>query len=221
MKGYLLLPIFCVCVLFISWQSLSDTSLREVYAKVDVMSKKNTPLSYNVRVENDKFQEALSELPEEILTGDGKPYVMIDFRKGEGVRIIIKNVDSEYATIFSYIEDYVKFSGISKVQNPVEFKEIIDKGKVEVHKEDKEFIVVQAWEPEKEVKDDNYALFYLDKKNWVIKKAIYYLDGAPFMEAVNSYKKFGEYYLPYKTVLTSLNENTQDIFYFKDYKFYD
>ena len=208
-------------MLFISWQSLSDTSLREVYVKVDAMSKKNTPLSYNVRVENEKFQEALSELPEEILTGDGKPYVMIDFRKGEGVRIVIKNVDSEYATIFSYIEDYVKFSGISKVQNPVEFKEIIDKGKVEVHKEDKEFIVVQAWEPEKEVKDDNYAFFYLDKKNWVIKKAIYYLDGAPFVEAVNSYKKVGEYYLPYKTVLTSLNENTQDIFYFKDYKFYD
>jgi hypothetical protein len=183
------------------------------------MAKKITPASYRVRVENKKFEEALQELPEEILTGEGEPSVAIHFYKGEGVKIVIENIDSDYATIFSYIEDYFKFSGISKVQNPVEFKEIIDSGKIELHQETEDCIVVKAWDPEKEELDDNYALFYLDKKKWVINKAVYYLDGEPFVRAENSYKSIGKYYMPYKIVLTSVNENTSDVFLFKDYTF--
>jgi len=196
-------------------------SLQQIYSNINEMSGKITPRSYRVRVENNKFDEALKELPQDILTGDGKPFVSIYFRKGEGVRIVIENVQSEYASLFSYIEDYVKFSGISKVQNPQEFKVMLDKDKIEYYREEKDFVIVKAWDPETEVKDDNYALFYLDKKNWVIKKAVYYVDGTQFVEAENSYKKFGQYYLPYKIVLTSLNDNSQDVFTLKDYTFTD
>ncbi|KPJ88727.1 MAG: hypothetical protein AMS17_04410 [Spirochaetes bacterium DG_61] len=206
---------------FLGWQAFPDMRLTQIYKNIDEMSGKLTPQSYKVRVENSKFEEALLELPDDILTGEGKPYVSIHFRKGEGVRIVIENVLSEYASLFSYIEDYVKFSGISKVQNPAEFKEIIDKGKVDFYSEEKDSLIVRAWDPEKEEKDDNYALFYLDKKNWVIKRAVYYVDGTAFIEAENSYKKFGQYYLPFKIVLTSLNDNSQDIFNLKEYVFCD
>lgn len=79
--------------------------------------------------------------------------------------------------------------------------------------------MVKAWDPGKEEKDDNYAFFYLDNKEWVIKEAVYYLEGIPFVKAENSYKNYGKYYMPYKIVLTSLNENTSDVFLFKDYRF--
>jgi hypothetical protein len=191
----------------------------EIYNNINVMADRITPASYRVRIENNKFEEALKELPEEILTGEGEPSVAIYFCKGEGVKIIIENIDSDYASIFSYIEDYFKFSGISKVQNPVEFKEIIDSGKIELYQETEDYTVVKAWDPEKDELDDNYALFYLDKKKWVINEAVYYLDGEPFVRAENSYKSFGKYYMPYKIVLTSLNENTSDVFLFKNYTF--
>jgi hypothetical protein len=201
--------------------ALSDMGIMEVYKNIEAKSKINTPDSYSVTVENEKFREALQELPEELLTGEGEPAVIVRFRKGDGVNITIENIDEEYASIFSYIEDYFKFSGISKVQNPKEFKEIIDKGKVEFHKEFEDSIVVKAWDPEKEEKDDNYALFYLDKRNWVITKARYFLDGNPFVEAENCYKKYGKYYMPYKIVLTSLSEESTDEFIFRDYKFFN
>ncbi len=201
--------------------ALSDMGIMEVYKNIEAKSKINTPDSYSVTVENEKFREALQELPEELLTGEGDPAVLVRFRKGDGVNITIENIDEEYASIFSYIEDYFKFSGISKVQNPIEFKEIIDKGKVEFHKEHEDSIVVKAWDPEKEEKDDNYALFYLDKRNWVITKARYFLDGNPFVEAENCYKKYGKYYMPYKIVLTSLSEESTDEFIFRDYKFFN
>ncbi len=199
--------------------ALSDMGIMEVYKNIEAKSKVITPESYRVNVENEKFREALAELPEELLTGEGEPSVLVSFRKGEGVNITIENIDEEYASIFSYIEDYFKFSGISKVQNPVEFKEIIDKGKVELYKENEDSIVVKAWDPEKEEKDDNYALFYLEKRNWIITKAQYFLDGSPFVEAENCYRKYGKYYMPYKIVLTSLNEESADEFIFRDYQF--
>jgi hypothetical protein len=207
--------------ILVGWQAMSEPNLQEIYKNIDLMSSKNTPQTYKVRVENGKFEEALKELPKDILSGSGKPYVSIYFKKGEGVRIVIENVQSEYASLFSYIEDYVKFSGISKVENPPEFKEMIDKGMVAPYKEDKDYVILKGWDPKKGVKDDNYALFYLTKKNWVIEKAIYYVDGTPFVQADNSYKKYGQYYLPYKIVLTSLNDNSQDVFNLKDYSFSD
>jgi hypothetical protein len=193
--------------------------LMDIYNKIKQMSMKNTPNSYRVRVNSGKFKEALQELPEDILTGNGEPYVTIQFQKGEGFKIVVENIKSEYASLFSMYEDYFKFSGISKVQNPVEFREIIDKDKLAVYKEDKDYLVVQAWDPEQEIKGDNYALFSLDKKNWVIQKAVYYLDGTPFVQVENSYKAYGKYYMPYKVVLLYLTENTSDIFLFEDYKF--
>jgi len=220
LRKYLILLLVFVFILFLGSFGLSDVKIMEIFKNIDAMSKKHTPPSYKVRVENQKFSDALQELPKEILTGEGTPSVSIHFHKGEGIKIVIENIDSEYASIFSYIEDYFKFSGISKVQNPVEFKEFIDNDKVDFYKEEKDFVIVKAWDPENDVKDDNYALFYLDKKNWVIKKAVYYLDGIPFVQADNSYKSFGNYYMPYKIVLTSVNENTSDVFLFKDYQFF-
>ena len=59
-----------------------------------------------------------------------------------------------YAALFSMYEDYLRFSGISKVQNPAEFKEIIDKGKVELQNGDSVFVVMKAWDPTKEERDN-------------------------------------------------------------------
>jgi len=196
-----------------------DQKINQIYNKIVEMANANTPQSYTVTVENRKFTEALKELPEDILTGKGKPSVVIRFKKGEGFRVVIENIKKEYESLFSMYEDYFKFSGISKVQNPQEFKEIIDQGMVDYYGEEGKYVIVQAWDPEKKVKDDTYALFYLDKKNWVISKAEYFLDGVLYVEAENSYKLFGKYYLPYRIVLNYLNEQISDVFMFKDYRF--
>jgi hypothetical protein len=183
------------------------------------MSKKNTPQAYKVYVQNISFSEALADLPEEIRTGNKEPAVMVYFKKGEGVRIVIENIKSEYASLFSMYEDYLKFSGISNVQNPAEFKEIIDLGKLQFHREDKSTVIVKAWDPGQEERDDDYALFTLNKNKWVIVKAVYYLDGTPFVEAENRYKAFGSYYLPYEIVLKNLVEDSNEVFRFVDYRF--
>jgi hypothetical protein len=198
---------------------IASEDLLGVFKNIEEMSAKNTPPGYTVIVENKRFAEALKELPKDVLTGKGEPAVSVRFRRGEGVKIVILNVKSEYASLFSMYEDYLRFSGISKVQNPAEFKEIIDKGKVELQNGDSGFVVMKAWDPTREERDNNYALFYLDKSTWVIKKSVYFLDGAPYVEAVNSYKEYGKYYLPNKIVLTYKKENSTDVFLFKNYKF--
>jgi hypothetical protein len=199
--------------------ALSGNKIMEIYDSISAMSKKNTPASYKVKIENDNFNAALADLPEDILTGKGEPTVQVYFNRGEGVRIIIENIKIEYASLFSMYEEYFKFSGISKVQNPSEFKEIIDKDKVSFLEEDGDTVVVKAWDPEKEEKDNNFALFTLEKKNWVISKAVYYLDGNPYVQAENRYKIFGNYYMPYEIVLTNLVENSSDTFLFTNYRF--
>ncbi len=191
--------------------------INEVYDSILNMSEKITPVSYSVRVKNKSFEEALQDLPKDVLTG--KPAVVVTFKKGVGVRIVIENIKSEYASLFSMYEDYLKFSGISKVQNPNEFKELIDRKKVSFLKEDADSVVVKAWDPEKEEKDNNYALFTLDKKKWVIHKAVYYLDGSPYVQVLNSYKSYGKYYLPYKIELKNLVDGTSDVFLFENYTF--
>jgi hypothetical protein len=198
---------------------LASEDLLGVFKNIEDMSAKNTPTGYTVIIENKRFAEALKELPKDVLTGKGEPAVSVRFKKGEGVKIVILNVKNEYASLFSMYEDYLRFSGISKVQNPAEFKEIIDKGRVELQDGDKNFTVVKAWDPTKEEKDNNFALFYLDRSTWVIKKAVYYLDGVPYVEAENNYKEYGKYYLPNKIVLTYKKENSTDVFLFKNYKF--
>ncbi|RLA89625.1 MAG: hypothetical protein DRG20_04465 [Deltaproteobacteria bacterium] len=198
----------------------ADKKIVEIYNNIAKMSQIYTPEHYAVKVINKKFEEALKELPEDVLISGKKPYVLIDFTKGKGVRILIENIKDEYKSLFSMYEDYFKFSGISKVQNPMEFKEIIDQGVVKFYKEDKNYVIVQAWDPEKKDKKDDYALFYLDKKMWIIKKAIYYIDGTPYVEAINHYEKIGKYYLPTRIELKSLTEEGGgDVFYFKDYQF--
>jgi len=201
------------------WVGFAADKIDEVYNSILSMSKKITPASYRVRVKNKTFEDALKDLPEDVLTGKGKPAVVVTFKKGVGVKIIIENIKSEYASLFSMYEDYLKFSGISKVQNPVEFKELIDRNKVSFVKEDPDSVVVQAWDPGKEEKDNNYALFTIDKKMWVILKAVYYLDGSPYVQVINSYKNFGKYYLPYKIELKNLVDGTSDLFLFEDYRF--
>ena len=211
-----------ICVLIILFSTgllFGGDRIAEIYNSISAMSQRITPDSYRVRVENKTFAEALQDLPEDILTGTGKPAVVVTFKKGEGVRIIIENIKSEYASLFSMYEDYLKFSGISKVQNPGEFKELVDMGKVGFYKEDANSVVVQAWDPEKEEKDNNYALFTLDKKKWVIIKAVYYLDGAPYVQVENSYKSYGKWYLPFKIELTNLVDDTSDVFLFQEYTF--
>jgi hypothetical protein len=212
--------LFSFIILFFSYSTVySQRGLDDIYKNIVAMSKKNTPPSYTVEVENSKFDEALEELPPDILTGKGTPKVKIKFSKGVGVKIIIENIKSEYASLFSMYEEYFKFSGISKVQNPDEFKQIIDSNKANFYEENEDYIVVQAWDPDSDVKDDNYALFSLDKNKWVIRKAVYYLDGTPFVQAENSYKFFDKYYMPYRIELSYLSEDSSDVFLFKDYVF--
>jgi len=212
--------IFISILLFLSAYLLfGGDRIGKVYTNIKKMSEKRTPNSYKVKVDNKRFSEALKELPEDVLSGNKTPYVSIEFKKDSGVKIVIEDIKSEYTSLFSMYEDYFKFSGISKTQNPIEFKEIIDKNKVSFYKEEKDSIIVQAWDPEKEEKGDNYAFFYLDKEKWVIKKAVYYLDGKPYVKAENSYENYGKYYMPYKIVLTNLNDNTEDVFLFKEYRF--
>ena len=213
--------IFFLFVLFLisGFSVYADVEIEEIYDNIVQMSGVNTPNSYKVIIENKSFDEALNELPPEILEGKGKPRVVISFRKKEGVKILIENIKEEYRSLFSMYEEYFKFSGISKVQNPKELREIIDRDKISVYKVEPGFVVLQAWDPQKEERDDNYAFFYLDKKKWVISEAVYYLDGNPYVKAENSYKAFGKYYMPYKIVLTNMNDNTNDVFFFKEYVF--
>jgi hypothetical protein len=207
-------------IIFISSMGVLPASdITEVYNEIVRMSQRNTPDSYQVRVRNQSFEEALADLPEEILTGSKEPAVAIHFKKGEGVRIVIENIKSEYASLFSMYEDYLEFSGISNVQNPPELKAIIDKGKVMVQSEDENTVVLKAWDPEKVEKGDDFALFTLDKKTWVIEEAVYYLDGNPYVRAENKYKRFGSYYLPYEIVLRNLSDESSEVFLFTEYRF--
>jgi hypothetical protein len=183
------------------------------------MSKLHTPDTYRVTVENKSFSEALEELPEDILTGEGKPRVVVLFKKNDGVKIVIENIKEEYTSLFSMYEEYFKVSGISKVQNPIELREIIDKEKMNIYKVDKDAVVLQVWDPNEEKKTDNYAFFLLDRKRMVINQATYYLDGIPYMKAENSYKKYEKYLMPYKIVLTNMTDNSNDVFYFENYEF--
>ena len=216
MKRFLVL----LFVFFLSGFSIyADEEIEKIYKNIERMSDVNTPDSYKVMIENKNFDEALEELPPEILEGKDRPRVVISFKKREGVKILIENIKEEYTSLFSMYEEYFKFSGISKVQNPKELREIIDRDKISVYKVDLNFVVLQAWDPTKEEKDDNYAFFYLDKKKWVISEAVYYLDGNPYVKAQNSYKSFGKYYMPYKIVLTNMNDNSSDVFLFRDYNF--
>jgi hypothetical protein len=208
-----------VAVLFLAALPLLGSTLQEIYRNISDSSKRITPASYRVRVENESFNEALAELPEEIRTNEAEPAVMIYFKKGDGVRIVIENIRSEYASLFSMYEDYLKFSGISNVQNPKELKEIIDLGKVQLYKEDAENVILKAWDPEQEEKSDSYALFTLNKNKWVIEKALYYLDGTPYVEAQNKYKDVGKYYLPYEIVLMNLVDKSSEVFRFMEYQF--
>lgn len=198
---------------------LFGRDIEDIYASICRMSSKNTPVTYKVKVENESFREALAELPEEIRTGNEEPAVMVYFKKGDGVKIVIENIKSEYASIFSMYEDYLKFSGISNVQNPDEFKRIIDVNMIQFHEEDNESVIVKAWDPERGEMDDNFALFALSKDKWVIESAVYYLDGNPYVQAENRYKSYGSYYLPYEIVLTNLNDNSREVFKFSNYLF--
>ena len=216
MKRFLIL--FVVFILS-GFSVFADEKIEEIYRNVAKMSGVYTPESYRVMIENESFKEALEELPKEIMEGDDQPRVVISFKKKKGVQILIENIKEEYRSLFSMYEEYFKFSGISKVQNPSELREIIDRNKISVHKTDKNVVVLQAWDPQKEQKDDNYAFFYLDRSKWVISKAVYYLDGNPYVKAENSYKTYGKYYMPYKIVLTNLTDNSSDVFFFKNYDF--
>jgi hypothetical protein len=195
------------------------SDLDEVYRTITKMSSRNTPQSYKVRVQNDSFSEALADLPDEIRTGAGEPAVMVYFKKGEGVKILIENIKSEYASLFSMYEEYLKFSGISNVQNPSELKKIIDMDKLQLYREDKQAIILKAWDPEKTERDDSYALFTLSKDRWVIEKAVYYLDGTRYVQAENKYKVYGSYYLPYEIVLINVVDDSSEVFRFVDYRF--
>ena len=217
MKKVFLILILCAGLTATGFAS--DETIEDVYTNIVKSSKVHTPDSYTVRIENKSFDDALEELPREILEGDGDPQVVIDFKKSRGVRILIENIKEEYRSLFSMYEEYFKFSGISKVQNPMELREIIDKDRIRIHKRSKDTLVLQAWDPSSEEKDDNYAYFYLDRKKWVISEAVYYLDGNPYVKAQNSYKPYGKYYMPYKIVLTNLNDNTSDTFFFEEYNF--
>ncbi|UCB46277.1 MAG: hypothetical protein JSV25_02310 [Spirochaetota bacterium] len=216
-KKLLFLP--CLLLLFSYISAYSDEKVEDIYKQIEKMSKLQTPDTYRVTVENKSFSEALEELPADILTGGGEPRVVILFKKNDGVKIVIENIKEEYTSLFSMYEEYFKVSGISKVQNPIELREIIDKEKMSIYKVEKDAIVLQVWDPDEEMMTDNYAFFYLDRNRMVINQATYYLDGTPYMKAENSYKKYGKYLMPYKIVLTNMTDNSNDVFYFEDYKF--
>jgi hypothetical protein len=217
MKKLLFLP--CLLLLFSCIRAYSDDQIEDIYRKIEKMSKLQTPDSYRVTVKNKSFSEALEELPEDILTGGGEPKVVILFKKNDGVKIVIENIREEYTSLFSMYEEYFKVSGISKVQNPIELREIIDMEKMSIYKADKDVLVLQVWDPNEEKISDNYAFFKLDQNRMVINEATYYLDGTLYMKAENSYKKYGKYLMPYKIVLTNMTDDSNDVFYFEDYQF--
>lgn len=211
--------IIAVVLLLPAFFLFSQERMLEIYKNIAETSKKQIPPSYKVRVSNRSFSEALKDLPSDILTGKGEPAVMIQFQRGKGVNIVIENVKKEYSSLFSVYEDYLKFSGISKVQNPDELKTMLDKDKLKLYSEDSSSVVIQAWDPEKLEKDNNYALFTFDKKNWVINKAVYFLDGNPYVEVENNYKLYGKYYMPSRIVLRNLADNTTEEFILENYRF--
>jgi hypothetical protein len=216
-KKLLFLP--CLLLLFSCICAYSDDQIEDIYRQIEKMSQLQTPDSYRVTVKNKSFSEALEELPEDILTGGGEPKVVILFKKNDGVKIVIENIREEYTSLFSMYEEYFKVSGISKVQNPIELREIIDMEKMSIYKADKDVLVLQVWDPNEEKVSDNYAFFKLDQNRMVINEATYYLDGTPYMKAENSYKKYGKYLMPYKIVLTNMTDDSNDVFYFEDYQF--
>jgi hypothetical protein len=209
----LLLILFCI--LYAAGAAGSD--LQQVYRSIQHTSRELVPEAYSVEVENEQFSRTLSDLPPEILTGD--PSVMVRFNKGEGVRMYIENVQSEYANLFDMYERYLQLSGITRVQNPEEFGELMDKGLLALQEENARTVVIQAWDPESEERGDDYALFTLGKDKWMIRKAMYYLDGRPFMELETTYDTYGEYVLPSRITLTSLPDNEKEVFRFRNYRF--
>ncbi|MFW6138523.1 MAG: hypothetical protein ACOC7U_05055 [Spirochaetota bacterium] len=218
MKKYLFLAVVMAALMGVN-TAFSEQKIEQIYENVVKMSESHTPNSYTVEVENERFREALKELPKDVLTGKGQPAVVIKFEKGRGVKLVIENVQKEYSSLFSMYEEYFKFSGISKVQNPSELKELVNKDKVEFYQQNPDEVIIKAWDPQVEQKGSNYALFFLDRDKWVIKKAEYYLDGEPYMKAVNSYKYYNSYYMPYKIVLTNLKDSSTDEFIFSNYQF--
>lgn len=195
----------------------AETKMRSLYRSIVSASERLVPEKYLVQVENEKFTDSLRDLPEEILTG--KPRVVVRFQKGAGVRMFIDNVKTEYANLFAMYERYLQLSGITKVQNPEEFKRIMDQNLVEIKTEDESTITIQAWDPETGERGDDYALFTLDKERWMIRKAVYCLDGNPFMRLDTTYEFYGGYYLPSRIDLISLAENETEVFRFKGYRF--
>jgi hypothetical protein len=195
----------------------AETGMQKVYSAIVAASERLVPEEYLVQVENEQFAQSLRDLPEDILTGE--PSVVVKFRKGAGVKMFIDNVKSEYANLFAMYERYLQLSGITKVQNPEEFKRIMDQDLVVFRTEDESSITIQAWDPETGEKGDDYALFTLDKKRWMIRKAVYYLDGSPFMQLDTTYEFYGEYYLPMTIALKNLAEDETEVFRFKEYRF--
>ncbi|MCK5571081.1 MAG: hypothetical protein KAJ15_15270, partial [Spirochaetes bacterium] len=97
MKKWLISGMIFVSILFYGVLGYSQERILQIYKNIVKMAEKTTPSSYAVEIENKKFKEALEELPEDILTEEGAPAVKIQFAKGNGVKIIIENIKSEYA----------------------------------------------------------------------------------------------------------------------------
>ncbi len=109
MKKWLISGMIFVSILFCGVPGHSQERILEIYKNIVKMAEKTTPSSYTVEIENKKFKEALEELPEDILTGKGAPAVKIQFAKGVGVKIIIENIKSEYATLFQCMRNILNF----------------------------------------------------------------------------------------------------------------
>jgi hypothetical protein len=207
-----------VAICWIAQVGLStEEKLESIYQSIVASSKKYTPDRYSVRIENKSLSESLKDLPEDILTGT--PRVVIHFQKGKGVSMLVENVKEEYTQLFSMYEEYLQSSGISKVQNPSEFKSIMDMGNVSIQGEKDDTVTLKVWDPKAEVHDDNYALFTLDKGKWVIREVVYYLEGDPVIKLQNAYQFYGKYYMPESIVMTNLKDKTTEVFRFKDYQF--
>lgn len=197
----------------------TQEKLQSIYQSILAASKKHTPETYSVRIKNGSLEDSLKELPEDILTGTGAPQVMLRFQKGKGVSMYIKNVKEEYAHLFSMYEEYLQSSGISKVQNPPEFKSIMDINRVAFQSEEKDTVILKVWDPKGEIEEGNYALFTLDKGKWVIRKVVYYLEDEPIIRLENDYKTYGSYYMPGQIVMTNLRDSSTEIFRFENYTF--
>lgn len=193
--------------------------LQNIYQSILRASRTHTPETYSVRIKNGSLEDSLKELPEDILTGTGDPQVILQFRKGEGVSMYIENVKEEYAHLFSMYEEYLQSSGISKVQNPPEFKSIMEKDRVAFQSEKADSVILKVWDPKGEIEEGNYALFTLDKGRWVIRQVVYYLEDEPIIRLENDYRSYGSYYMPEQIVMTNLRDSSTEIFRFENYKF--